>query len=107
MSRYSYKIESVGLRRCPHYRNLIEKVTCTDVRTTNISQRLPHKMAENDMKKLRHCHPMYRPHVTYSVTEKGTLLALEITPFITSRFYHLSFNDSSVAVKSVPIIETE
>jgi len=53
------KIESVGLRKCPYYCYLIEKVTSTDVRTTNISQRLPHKMAENDMKKLRHCHPMY------------------------------------------------
>ena len=58
MSRYSNKIESVGLRKCPYYRYLIGKVTSTDVRTTNISQSLPHKMA--DMKKLRQCHPMYR-----------------------------------------------
>jgi len=42
------------------YRYLIEKVTSTDVRITNISQSLPPKMAETaDMKKLRHCHPMY------------------------------------------------
>ena len=38
---------SVGLRKCPYYRYLIEKVTSTDVRTTNISQSLPHKMAES------------------------------------------------------------
>jgi len=45
--RYSNKIESVSLRKCPYYRYLIEKVTYTDVRTTNISQSLTHKMAEN------------------------------------------------------------
>ena len=28
-----------------YYRYLIEKVTSTDLRTTNISQSLPHKMA--------------------------------------------------------------
>jgi len=47
LSRYSNKIQSVGLRKCPYYRYVIEKVTSTDVRTTNISQSLPHKMAEN------------------------------------------------------------
>ena len=47
MLRYSNLIESVGLRKCPYYRYLIEKVTSTDVRITNISQSLPHKMAEN------------------------------------------------------------
>jgi len=47
LSRYSNKIESVGLRKCSYYRYLIEKVTSTDVRTTTISQRLPYKMAEN------------------------------------------------------------
>jgi len=36
----------------------------SDVRITNVSHSLPHKMAESswrryDMKKLRHCHPMY------------------------------------------------
>jgi len=41
------KIESVGLRKYPYYRYLIENVTSTDVRITNISQSLPHKMAEN------------------------------------------------------------
>jgi len=52
--------QMVGLRKCPYYRYLTEKVTSTDVRTTNISRRLPHKMAETaHMKKLRHCHPMY------------------------------------------------
>jgi len=61
LSRYSNKIESVGLRKWPYYRYLIEKVTSTDARITNISQSLPHKMAETvDMKKLRHCLPMYR-----------------------------------------------
>ena len=59
---YWNKIESLGLRKCPYYRYLIEKVTSTDVRITNISQSLPHKMAETaDVKKLRHCHLMYRP----------------------------------------------
>jgi len=47
LSRYSNKIESVGLRICPYCRYLIEKVTSTNVRTTNISRSLPHKMAEN------------------------------------------------------------
>jgi len=47
LSRYSNQIESVGLRKCPYYRYLIEKVTSTDLRTSNISQSLPHKMAEN------------------------------------------------------------
>jgi len=47
LSRYSNQIESVGLRKCPYYRYLIEKVASTDVRITNISQSLPHKMAEN------------------------------------------------------------
>jgi len=41
LSRYSNKIESVGLRKCPYYRYLIEKVTSTDVRTANISQSVP------------------------------------------------------------------
>ena len=47
LSCYSNKIESVGLRKRPYYRYLVEKVTSTDVRITNISQSLPHKMAEN------------------------------------------------------------
>jgi len=41
------QIEPVGLRKCPYYQYLIEKVASTDVRTTNISHSLPHKMAEN------------------------------------------------------------
>jgi len=47
VASYSNNIESVGLRKCPYYRYLIEKVTSTDVRTTNISQSLPYKMSEN------------------------------------------------------------
>jgi len=47
LSRYSNKIESDGLRKYPYYRYLTEKVTSTDVRITNTSQSLPHKMAEN------------------------------------------------------------
>jgi len=47
LSRYWNKIESVGLRNCPYYRYLIEKMTFTDVRTTKIAQSFPHKMAEN------------------------------------------------------------
>jgi len=38
LSHYSNQIESVGLRKCPYYRYLIEKVTRTDVRITNTSQ---------------------------------------------------------------------
>ena len=34
-------------KKMAYYRYLIEKVTSTDVRITNISQSLPHKMAEN------------------------------------------------------------
>jgi len=48
LSRYSNKIESVGLRKWPYYRYLIQKVMSTDVRITNISQSLPHKTAENN-----------------------------------------------------------
>ena len=60
MSRCSNQIESVGLRKCPYYRYLIEKVTSTDVRTTNISQSLPTKWRKTaDMKKLRHCQAVY------------------------------------------------
>jgi len=47
LMRYSNQIESVGLRKCPYYHYLTEKATSTDVRITNISQSLPHKMAEN------------------------------------------------------------
>ena len=49
LSHYSNIIESVGLRKCPYDydRYLIEKVTSTDARITNISQSLPHKMAED------------------------------------------------------------
>jgi len=47
LSRYSNKIKSVGLRKCPYYRYLIEKMAFTDVGITNISQNVPHKMAEN------------------------------------------------------------
>jgi len=43
------ELNQLGLRKCPYYRYLIEKVTSTDVRTTNISQSLPHKMAENSL----------------------------------------------------------
>jgi len=60
LSHYSNKIESVGLRKCPYYRYLIEKVTSTDVRITKISQSVPTKWQKTaDMKKLRHCHPTY------------------------------------------------
>jgi len=44
---FEKKIESVGLRKRLYYCYLIKKVTSTDVRITNISQSLPHKMAEN------------------------------------------------------------
>jgi len=47
MPRYSDKIESVGLRKCPYYSYLIDQVTSTDARITNISQSLSHEMAEN------------------------------------------------------------
>jgi len=59
--RFVALFESVSVGKCPHYRYLIEKVTSTDVRITNISQRTcPTKWRKTaDMKKLRHCHPMY------------------------------------------------
>jgi len=61
LSRYSNKIESVGLKKCPYYRYLIEKVTFTDIEITNISQSLPTKWRKTAyIKKLRHCHPMYK-----------------------------------------------
>jgi len=41
------KLNQLVLTKCPYYRNLFEKETSTDVRTTNIPQSLPHKMAEN------------------------------------------------------------
>jgi len=61
-----------------YYRYLFEKVTSTDVRITNISQSLPHKMAETaDMKKLRHCHPiMYTPTLRDLMTITFDLLNL-------------------------------
>jgi len=67
LSRYSNKIESVGLRKCPYYRYLIEKVTSTDARTTNIRRACPTKWQKTaDIKELRHCHPMYN---VYAITE--------------------------------------
>jgi len=58
LSRYSNKIVSVGLRKCPYYRYLIEKVTSNDVRITQTFRRAcPTKWRKaTDMKKLRHCH---------------------------------------------------
>jgi len=48
LSRYSNKIESFGLRKCRYYCYLIEKGRLlADVRITNISQSLPHKMVKN------------------------------------------------------------
>jgi len=54
LPRYSNKIESVGLRKCPYCRYLIEKVTSTDVRTIN--------MAENGGKQL-----IWRNYVTVTL----------------------------------------
>ena len=61
LSRYSNKIESVGLRKMS-----VLSLSCeeNDVIITNVSQSLPHIMAENSrhrygMKKLRYSHPMY------------------------------------------------
>jgi len=61
LSRYSNKIESVGLRKCPCYRYLIEK---RDVywrqNNKHFAELAPPKWRKTaDMKKLRHCHPMY------------------------------------------------
>ena len=42
-SRYSNKTESVGLRKCPYCHYLTKKVI------TNISQSLPHIMAEKQL----------------------------------------------------------
>ena len=60
LSRYSNKIESPGLRKYLYYRYLTDKVTSTDVRITNISQSLPHKMAENSWyEEIMSLSPMY------------------------------------------------
>jgi len=70
LTRYSNKIESDGLRKCPYYRYLIEKVTSTDVRTANISQSLPHRMAENscyeEITSLSPCVKYWR-HIRYAI----------------------------------------
>jgi len=55
LSRYSNKIESDALRKCPYCHYLTQK--------KNISQSLPPSWRENSwhrygMKKLRHCHPI-------------------------------------------------
>ena len=50
LSRYSNKIESLGLRKCPYYRYLSKKVT--DVTLTNISQSLLHIMAGKQLAKI-------------------------------------------------------
>ena len=93
LSRYSSKIESVGLRKCPYYCYLIEKVSSTDVRTTNILHSLPHKMAETaDMKKIRHCHPMYSlmrdfpPRLTAYQVSKMYVCCCSTRPWMTSVF---------------------
>jgi len=44
-SSYSNQIESVGLRKCPYYRYLIEKVTSTNVRIAELAP-------QNDRKQL-------------------------------------------------------
>jgi len=36
LSHYSNIIESVGLRKCPYYRYVIEKLTSADVRITRM-----------------------------------------------------------------------
>jgi len=59
------KIESVGLRKCPCYRYLIEKVMSTDVSQQIFRIACPTKWRKTaDMKKLRHCHPMYNWAIT-------------------------------------------
>jgi len=67
LSRFANKIESVGLRKCRISALLLE----SDIRIRNISHSLPHKRAQNswhryDMKKLRHCDPMYYIDQIYS-----------------------------------------
>jgi len=72
LSRYSNKIESVGLRKCPYYRYLIEKVTSTDGRITNISQSLPHKMAENSRyEEITSLSPYVYTNATHRRTQPG------------------------------------
>ena len=97
LSRYSNKIESVGLRKCSYYRYLIEKVTSTDVKTTNILQSLPHKMAETaDMNKLRHCHPMYTLKTLRTqcvASSPGTVCHPHATTYYMANL-HTNFEDS-------------
>jgi len=51
--------------------------SASNVRTTNISQSLPHKWQKTaDMKKLRHCHPMYNAPQHQSFSDIN--LALQI-----------------------------
>ena len=73
LSRCSNEIESVALRKCPHYHCL----TKNDVTITDVSQSLPHIMAGKQlayrygMKKLRHCHPVYtRRDYSDTVTQR-------------------------------------
>jgi len=70
LSHYSNKIESVGLRKCPYYRYLTKKVMSE---WETLRRAWPTTWRKNswhryDMKKLRHCRPMYRP-LTWSSTQ--------------------------------------
>jgi len=50
-------VYSVGLRKCPYYRHLIEKLTSEQ---HTFRRACPTKWRKTtDMDKLRHCHPMY------------------------------------------------
>jgi len=65
LSRYSNKIESIGLSKCPYKRYLTKKVMSeqeTFCRAWPITWR-KNSWHGYDMKKLRHCHPMYSTHI--------------------------------------------
>ena len=56
-SRYSNKIGSVGLGKCPHITVLLRKWCHNNKHISTLAQHRGRKTA--GMKKLRHCHPMY------------------------------------------------
>jgi len=83
LSRYSNKIESAGLRRCPYYHYLTKE---SDVTITNISQSLlgcskswrEYGWHRYGMKKLRHC-------LTVTVCTSHLSLAIILTHTIRLR----------------------
>ena len=55
LSRYSNKIESVSLRKCPHDHRLVNEAYLSAITATNISRSLTYKL-----KKVKFSHTRYR-----------------------------------------------